>query len=73
MTIVYGTLQVYTFVMTDNTVIEKMEDASIEDKQTTAVTNDGDDFVDPWNVSSQSQTGIDYNKLISKSCEGSVM
>lgn len=29
--------------------------------------NDGDDdFVDPWNVSSKSETGIDYDKLISK-------
>lgn len=27
-----------------------------------------EDFVDPWNVVSTSQTGIDYDKLISKSC-----
>lgn len=27
--------------------------------------NDGD-FVDPWNVESQSDTGIDYDKLIRK-------
>lgn len=26
-----------------------------------------DDFVDPWTVSSKSETGIDYDKLISKS------
>jgi hypothetical protein len=25
-----------------------------------------DDVVDPWNVVSKSQTGIDYDKLISK-------
>lgn len=29
--------------------------------------NDGDDdFVDPWTVSSKSETGIDYDKLISE-------
>ena len=32
-------------------------DASIEDD---------DDFVDPWNVESKSDKGIDYDKLISK-------
>lgn len=25
-----------------------------------------DDFVDPWKVVSSSETGVDYNKLISK-------
>ena len=25
------------------------------------------DFVDPWNVTSESDTGVDYDKLISKS------
>ena len=48
-----------------NSVSEKMENATIEDKQNTAG-DTGDDFVDPWNVSSHSQTGIDYNKLISE-------
>ena len=57
------------FVMTDNsTVSERMEQASIKDKLP-ADSNSAEDFVDPWNVSSQSQTGIDYNKLISKFCE----
>lgn len=28
--------------------------------------NDSADFVDPWNVESQSDTGIDYDKLISE-------
>lgn len=28
-----------------------------------------EDFVDPWNVESQSDTGIDYNKLIRKQSE----
>lgn len=27
---------------------------------------DKDDVVDPWNVCSKSETGIDYDKLISK-------
>lgn len=26
---------------------------------------EGDDFVDPWNVTSKSETGVDYDKLIS--------
>lgn len=25
-----------------------------------------DDFVDPWNVASKSDTGVDYDKLIRK-------
>lgn len=31
------------------------------------ITNDdnGADFVDPWNVASSSDTGVDYEKLIS--------
>lgn len=28
--------------------------------------NEDDDFVDPWTVSGKSETGIDYDKLISK-------
>lgn len=28
--------------------------------------NVADDFVDPWNVVSNSETGVDYDKLISK-------
>lgn len=27
---------------------------------------DDEDFVDPWTVSGKSETGIDYDKLISK-------
>lgn len=30
------------------------------------VAGDEDDVVDPWNVVSKSQTGVDYDKLISK-------
>lgn len=29
-------------------------------------TNEDDDFVDPWTVAGKSETGIDYDKLISK-------
>lgn len=28
--------------------------------------NEEDDVVDPWNVTGKSQTGIDYDKLISE-------
>lgn len=35
---------------------EQINDLSIND----------DDVVDPWNVAGKSQTGIDYDKLISK-------
>lgn len=34
-----------------------VENLKIEEKE---------DFVDPWNVESTSDTGIDYNKLIGK-------
>lgn len=27
---------------------------------------DNDDFVDPWNVASKNETGVDYDKLISE-------
>lgn len=33
----------------------------------TLTNGDSDDFVDPWNVASTSDTGIDYDKLISMS------
>lgn len=32
----------------------------------TTTTNDEDDVVDPWNVTSKSDAGVDYDKLISK-------
>lgn len=31
-----------------------------------ANTEQDDDFVDPWNVASTSDTGVDYDKLISR-------
>lgn len=37
---------------------------SSEDKNTNS--NEQEDVVTPWTVSSQSETGIDYDKLISK-------
>lgn len=30
---------------------------------------DNEDIVNPWEVSSTSPTGVDYNKLISKCCD----
>lgn len=55
------------------------EDASltkpIEDELASATivgTEDEDDFVDPWNVTSKNDAGVDYDKLISK-CIGLFM
>lgn len=31
-----------------------------------AINEEEDDVVDPWNVAGKSETGIDYDKLISK-------
>lgn len=39
---------------------------AIEAIEAISIENDQDDFVDPWNVESKSDTGIDYDKLISK-------
>ena len=38
----------------------KVEDAGTEETE--------EDVVDPWNVTSSSDKGIDYDKLISKFC-----
>jgi len=43
---------------------EKMEKLSVEDKPDDVSKEDEEDFVDPWNVASKSDTGIDYDKLI---------
>ena len=42
--------------------------ATLEDVKITeaGAKQEEDDFVDPWNVSSKSETGIDYDKLIVK-------
>ena len=45
---------------------EKMEKLSVEDKPDDVSKEDEEDFVDPWNVASKSDTGIDYDKLIRK-------
>lgn len=43
------------------------EDKVPEEQLNNLTVNDDDDVVDPWNVSGKSETGIDYDKLISKS------
>ncbi|XP_037072852.1 tryptophan--tRNA ligase, cytoplasmic-like [Pollicipes pollicipes] len=47
-------------------VNEKMSGASLEEQKMSLNDDDAGDVVNPWNVSSQSQTGIDYNKLIKR-------
>ena len=42
--------------MSEPEVINKVEDINL----------DQDDIVDPWTVTSKSDTGIDYDKLISE-------
>merc|ERR1712018_51490 len=44
-------------------VEKKMDDLSVQ-SETKNPEQEEDDFVDPWNVSSKSETGIDYDKLI---------
>lgn len=46
---------------TENTVTDAALDAL-----TLNPTEKDDDFVDPWNVESKSDTGVDYDKLIRK-------
>ena len=49
----------------EDTAIEKdMSTLKVEEPSTEALPED--DVVDPWNVQCQSDTGIDYDKLISK-------
>ena len=47
-------------------VTEQTEQISQEMAEKVDITNDDDDVVDPWNVSSKSDKGVDYDKLISK-------
>lgn len=42
------------------------DDKAPEEQLNNLTVNDDDDVVDPWNVSGKSETGIDYDKLISK-------
>ncbi|CAG9105956.1 unnamed protein product [Plutella xylostella] len=44
--------------MADSTTTEKLQELAVND--------DDDDVVDPWNVSSKSEKGFDYDKLIKK-------
>lgn len=37
----------------------------LEEQVNNLSVHDDEDFVDPWNVAGKSQTGIDYDKLIS--------
>lgn len=46
-----------------DTVIENIADLKVVD--TSAKPVEDDDFVDPWNVESKSDAGVDYDKLIS--------
>jgi len=41
----------------DNEISEQVKNVSLDDS------HDEDDIVDPWNVQSKSQTGVDYDKL----------
>lgn len=47
-----------------DSVIENIVDLKVDD--TPAKGTEDDDFVDPWNVESKSDSGVDYDKLISK-------
>ena len=44
-------------------VEKKMDDLSVQSEAKNP-DQEEDDFVDPWNVSSKSDKGIDYDKLI---------
>ena len=51
--------------MTDP-LAENMEALNLSTKPRVEPAEESDDFVDPWNVASKSDKGIDYDKLISK-------
>ena len=46
-------------------ISEKMAETKLNEEMKKAESED-EDFVDPWSVSSKSDTGIDYDKLIRK-------
>lgn len=52
--------------MSDENVPEGVDALTLNDDQITPGDSEESDFVDPWNVTSTSDTGIDYDKLISK-------
>lgn len=45
---------------------ESVDNAATETGIDALKIDEPEDFVDPWNVESQSDTGIDYDKLIRK-------
>ena len=49
-----------------STVEDKLDQLKVQD-ETKNNENEDDDFVDPWTVTSKSDKGIDYDKLIRKS------
>ena len=48
--------------MAEGDIEQKIEQLNVQQEST----EQEDDFVDPWTVTSQSDTGIDYDKLIRK-------
>ena len=48
--------------MAEGDIEQKMEQLNVQQESA----EQEDDFVDPWTVTSQSDTGIDYDKLIRK-------
>ena len=51
-----------TTKMAEGDIEQKMEQLNVQQESA----EQEDDFVDPWTVTSQSDTGIDYDKLIRK-------
>ncbi len=50
-----------------STTVTNASSDTLEGVETLKIQNEGDDdVVDPWNVVSKSETGVDYDKLISK-------
>ena len=49
-----------------STIEDKLDQLKVQD-ETKNQENEDDDFVDPWTVTSKSDKGIDYDKLIRKS------
>lgn len=54
--------------MSDSLKEDTSLDKPLEDElaSATIVETAEDDFVDPWNVTSKNDAGVDYDKLISK-------
>ena len=50
--------------MADSIEPIKLDGLTIGQKAPSTAPNDEDDIVDPWNVASKSDTGINYEKLI---------